>query len=388
MKAQASSLKVVHVTPAYFGDGSVIGGGERYATELARAMSCLTPTRLVSFSDMAEMRDAGFKMQDRASPIVHPASSLDVQLFNPIWYARGQKTNPVSFSFLQALDDADVIHCHQFHIVATTLSILYGSLMGKGVFVTDLGGGGWDISYRFNVGQWVDGFLHISDFSAQLEANKYAGKHHVIYGGVDTNKFRPTGSERRNSVLYVGRLLPHKGINYLIEAMDRQTELRIIGRHWEPQLKQARGQEFFDLLKRLADGKRVSFIGEADDAQLVKAYSSALVTVLPSVYTDVFGEQRTAPELLGLTLLESMACGTPVIATNVGGMSEIVEDGTTGFIVPPNDAQALADRIEWLAANPSRAQQMGERGRERVLEKFTWEATARRCLDVYAGNRS
>jgi glycosyltransferase involved in cell wall biosynthesis len=254
--------------------------------------------------------------------------------------------------------------------------------------VTDLGGGGWDVSYRFDVGQWVDGFLHISDFSARLEGNKYAGKNHVIHGGVDAGKFRPTGGKKRNSVLYVGRLLPHKGINYLIEAMDRHTELRIIGRSWEPQLSQTRGREFLDLLKRLAEGKRVRFITDADDAQLVEEYSSALVTVLPSVYTDVYGEHRGAPELLGLTLLESMACGTPVIATNVGAMPEIVEDGATGFVVPPNDSQSLAEKIQWLAANPNAAREMGERGRTRVLEAFTWEAVARRCLDCYSSQPS
>jgi starch synthase len=132
----------------------------------------------------------------------------------------------------------------------------------------------------------------------------------------------------------------------------------------------------------------VRFIFDADDAQLVEEYSSALVTVLPSVYTDLFGEHRAAPELLGLTLLESMACETPVIATTVGGLPEVVEDGVTGFLVPPNDSQALADKIQWLVANPNRAREMGERGRRRVLEKFTWEAVARRCLDCYSSQPS
>ncbi|HXF04762.1 MAG TPA: glycosyltransferase family 4 protein [Blastocatellia bacterium] len=377
-------LRVVHLSPTLFGEEFITGGGERFVTELARAMSRLVPTRLVSFSESAGERS---RLHD--CPGSGPATGwratagLDVQLFKPLAFVRGQKTNPLSFRFLRALADADVIHCHQFHVLATTLALAYGRLRGKRLFVTDLGGGGWDLSYHFDLGRWVDGFLHISEFSAQQADARYRRKSHVIYAGVAVEKFRPTGHPKRPVVLFVGRLLPHKGINYLIEAMDPQTELRIIGRPWEPHLAATRSEEYLALLRRLATGKNVRFIFDADDDQLVEEYSTALVTVLPSVYTDVFGQTRPAPELLGLTLLESLACGTPVIATRVGGMPEVVEEGVTGFLVPPNNVRALAERIAWIKNHPGEAQRMGERGRRHVEEKFTWDQVARRALEIY-----
>ncbi len=367
-----AGIRVVHVSPTYFSERSVIGGGERYATELARAMSRLTPTRLVSFALRSDtLRDPEFAER-----------MLDVRLFRPLWYPRGQRTNPVSFRFLTALADADVIHCHQFHVIVTTLSIAYAKATGKRVFVTDLGGGGWDLSYHLDTGRWVDGFLHLSEFSAQQFA-KYESKNHVVFAGVDTERFRPLPERTYETVLYVGRMLPHKGINYLIEAVEGRTELRLVGRLWEPQLTTARAGEFVEHLREMARRKHVRFIFDADDERLLREYNKALVVVLPSVYTDLFGTHHPTPELFGLTLLEAMACATPVIATRVGALPEVVEDGVTGFLVPPNDAQALADRIEWLQRHQEEARRMGERGRARVREWFTWEAVARRCLHVY-----
>src|SRR5207237_5531708 len=108
-----------------------------------------------------------------------------------------------------------------------------------------------------------------------------------------------------------------------------------------------------------------------------------LCAVLPSVYRDRYGGETRVPELLGQTLLEAMACGTPVICTDVGGMPEVVEDGVTGFIVPPNDPTALRRKLLWLRDHSVEAGEMGRAARRRVLEKFTWTSVARRCLDIY-----
>jgi starch synthase len=99
----------------------------------------------------------------------------------------------------------------------------------------------------------------------------------------------------------------------------------------------------------------------------------------------VYGTTQKMPELLGLVMLESMACGTPVVCTDVGGMPEFVEEGVTGFIVPPNDPRALRERINYLLQNPEAALKMGRAGRRAVSEKFTWDVAARRCLAAYAG---
>ena len=91
------------------------------------------------------------------------------------------------------------------------------------------------------------------------------------------------------------------------------------------------------------------------------------------------------PELLGQTLLEGMACGLPAVCTAVASLPEVVEDGVNGFVVPPNDARALAERLCWLRDHPETAAAMGAAARHSVLERFFWPAVVRRCLAIYAG---
>ena len=92
-------------------------------------------------------------------------------------------------------------------------------------------------------------------------------------------------------------------------------------------------------------------------------------------------------EPFGITPLEAMACGTPVIGSAVGGIKYSVVDGVTGYLVPPHDAAALAERLAHLHANPSLAQALGRAGIRRVRSLFTWERVARQLADVYAAVR-
>ncbi len=104
-------------------------------------------------------------------------------------------------------------------------------------------------------------------------------------------------------------------------------------------------------------------------------YETSAVTVAASVYQDLWGRPWPNSELLGLTLLESMATGTPVVCTSVGGMPEYVVDGTTGCIVAPNDTGELRRAILGLLDDPSRAARMGLAGSEHV-KQYTWENVA------------
>jgi glycosyltransferase involved in cell wall biosynthesis len=289
---------------------------------------------------------------------------------------RGQEHNPFSARLLAELGRADVVHCHQQHVVASSAAALFCRLTGRRVFVSDLGGGGWDISAYVSTDRWYHGHLHISEYSRTVYG--HAGKPwaRVILGGVDTAKFRPDpATPRGDAVVYVGRLLPHKGVNYLIQAVPPDMPLELIGRPYHPR--------YLEELRRLADGKRVAFRTDCDDNALVGAYRRALCVVLPSVYRGLYGDETRVPELLGQTLLEGMACGIPAVCTDVASMPEVVQDGVTGFVVPPNDPAALREKLCWLRDQPAEARAMGVAGRRRVLEKFTWEAVVRRCLDCY-----
>jgi glycosyltransferase involved in cell wall biosynthesis len=354
--------RVLHIVPALFGvDDGIVGGAERYALELARHMAEVTPTTLVSFGKREREESLG---------------QLRIRVIGNPWYVRDQRTNPVALALVKEVRKAEVVHCHQQHVLASSLAALVGKLTRRRVFVSDLGGGGWDFSSYVSTDRWYRGHLHISEYSRKIYGQADKRWAHVILGGVDALKFSPDESVKRDgTVLFVGRLLPHKGVNDLINAITPDMRLELIG-----QVTEAR---FLEDLKALAKDKQVIFRHDCDDAALVAAYRQASCVVLPSVYKTMYGEVSRVPELLGQTLLEGMACGAPAICTDVASLPEVVEDGVTGFVVPAHDTAALAEKLCWLREHPLEAEEMGSAARHRVLEKFTWPAVVNRCLEIY-----
>lgn len=358
-----ATLRVTHLVPALFDrDEGIIGGAERYAFELARHMAHEVPTELVTFGH-----------EDRTSQ----EGDLMVRVLGRAWHVRGQASNPFSLRLFRALRRATVLHCHQQHIVASSAAAAYARLSGRTVFVSDLGGGGWDISRYVSTDRWYHGHLHISAYSRQVVGHDANPRAHVIYGGVDTTRFSPAASptERPSTVLFVGRLLSHKGVDDLVDALPDGLSLEIIGNAYD--------DAFLADLKRAANGRDVTFTHDADDAKLVAAYRRALCVVLPSVYNDRYGRTTKIPELLGQTPLEGMACGIPAIVTSVASLPEVVRDGVTGFVVPPNNPTALQEKLCWLRDHPSEVRSMGDAARRWVLERFTWDTVVRRCLEIY-----
>ena len=196
-------------------------------------------------------------------------------------------------------------------------------------------------------------------------------------GGVDTDKFSPDPTvPRGESFLFVGRLMPHKGVIDLVDAVDPDMPLDLIGQPYN--------ERYAADLTAAAVGKQVRFRHDCDDAAIIDAYRRARAVVLPSVYDDRYGGHTLVPELLGQTLLEGMACGTPAICTDVASMPEVVADGETGYVVPPNDPAALRERLRHLRDHPQEVARMGRNARERVLRLFTWERVVDRCLAAYA----
>ena len=354
-----ADVRVAHIVPAPFDpEDGIIGGAERYSFELARHMAERVPTRLISFGDRARTARVG---------------RLDVQVL-PASYVRGQRTNPFPTGLWQALADATVVHCHQQHVVASSAAALFTRLRRGRVFVTDLGGGGFDISGYVSTDRWFHGHLHISEYSRMVAGHDRSPRARVILGGVDVEKFSPA-PETHEAVLFVGRLLPHKGVHDLIDAVAPDVPVRIVGR--------ALDADYANTLRARAAGKCVTFVHDADDEQLVAEYRRAICVVLPSVYTTPDGRTTRVPELLGQTLLEGMACGRPAICTDVASMPEVVTDGETGCVVAAANPPALGSAIAALRANPDEAARLGANGRTRVLERFRWEHVVDRCLQAY-----
>lgn len=351
-------MKVVHVSPLYFSDESVIGGAERYALELARATSAHTPTKLVTFGKKRQTIQDG---------------NLLIEIY-PVWFHLGGKNvNPISLEFLRELFWADVIHLHQYVIALSDICVMFARAFRKRIFATCHGGGGRNYAHWLGTGDHVTGFLFVSQHSAGRYP-QFAHKARIIYGGFNPKLFYPRDVPRQKKALFVGRLIPFKGINYLVEGVDPEVELHLIGRPYHP--------EYLEHLKGLASGKNVLFQTGLTQEELAVEYSGAMVNVLPSVYRDMYGTDYRMSEILGLVLLEAMACGAPALVTRVGGMPEIVPEGV-GFVVPPNDPAALGERIRYLWDNPDVALRMGEAAREHAHSGFTWDHVAQRCLTAY-----
>lgn len=359
--SRSRPLRVAVVYPIPFGEQGLFGGGERYAVELARALSRLTPTQLVSFTD----RNRTYREDD-----------LEVRLYRPLLYVRGARNNPLSLRFLKALRRADVIHCTSWNTLVTDLAILFARTFRKRVFVTDIGGGaGVTLTRRLSLERRVDGFLPLSETGI---GHLDPARTRLIYAGIDTERYRPDPGRGRSGVVFVGRLLPHKGVDDLIAAMDPGIPLHVIGRPYH--------EGYFELLQRLAAGKDVTFVTDASDDEVLRFYQSSAVAVLPSVYRTVYGDHVSLPELLGLAAMEAMACATPVVCTRVGGLREVVEDGVSGFLVPPNDPVALGEKLRLLLSDSQLAARIGAAARRHIERQFTWPRVAERCIDAYGAS--
>ncbi len=340
-------IKVIHITPTYFSNESLLGGGERFACELAKAMSPYVRVEIISFG--------------QTDKIVSLSDNLKLYIFKR-W--NKNMLNPFNPFFLTRLKDADIIHCHQYLLSFTKLAIIFAKMSKKRVFVTDLGLASANPVWYFDWSRWIDKFLLISKFSERFLERHYARKK-VIYAGVDIKKYKPA-LQKQNKVIFMGRLLPHKGVEYLIEAAPGHIEMDIVGTVYD--------QKYYERLRKLASGKKINFLHGLTDEEMAHIFATSSVFVFPGVFEN---------ELFGLVILEAMASGCAVIGTDLGGIPEIIVDKETGFIVPPKDPMALREKIEYLIDNPEKARDMGRAGRMRVEEMFTWDLVAKRCLKAY-----
>ena len=174
----------------------------------------------------------------------------------------------------------------------------------------------------------------------------------------------------RTRVLFVGRLEARKGVDSLLEsavllaASGVDFELRLVG---DASLEGPSGLTYRDQFERDHPelGDRVSFLGRVDDETLRREYMACDIFVAPSRF-----------ESFGLILLEAMMFAKPIVATDIGGMREIINDGVSGFLVPPDDSGALADALGRLVESPELRARIGRGGREAFAQSFTLDTMA------------
>lgn len=200
------------------------------------------------------------------------------------------------------------------------------------------------------------------------------GRVEVVHNGVDTELFAPAGTDQKVTgriVTTASADVPLKGLSFLIEAVaklrtEREAHLVVIG-------KAAATGPVARTIERFGMKDAVSFESEVSWERLVELYHQAEVAVVPSLY-----------EGFSLPAAEAMACGTPLVATNAGALPEVVgNDRESALLVPPGDAGAMASAIEEVMDDEALRKRIAVAGRERVLEKFTWRASAERTVALY-----
>jgi glycosyltransferase involved in cell wall biosynthesis len=358
-------MRVTHVAPTVFGDRGLFGGGERYPLELSRALAREVQCRLVTFG--------------REAARVRETDGLEVVVLAARTYASGHPAQPRGAGLVRALRSAEVVHAHQLQSRTTVIALWAARARGQRRAATDHGLRGRGGATRVGL---VERFLTVSRYSAELLG---APSHRTvpIYGGADPNRFYPERDDRRAGVLFVGRITPHKGVDRLIRALPAATPLTIVGSTGHDSTWPERDYAHF--LRRLAATSpgQVTFAGTVADEDLPRVMRRHAVLALPSVEQTCYGRRVAVSELLGLTAIEAMASGTPVVCSRIGGVPEVVADGHTGVLVSPGDVDALRDALATLLTDQARREKMGRAARELACERFTWAACARRCLESY-----
>ncbi|HEY0226189.1 MAG TPA: glycogen synthase [Mycobacterium sp.] len=216
---------------------------------------------------------------------------------------------------------------------------------------------------------------------------------HVIHNGIDTDVWYPTGPDHTGSVLaglgvdpgrpivaFVGRITRQKGVAHLVAAAHHfSPDVQLVLCAGAPDTPEM-AEEVRTAVAELARSRSgVFWVQEMlPSAKLREILSAATVFVCPSVY-----------EPLGIVNLEAMACGTAVVASDVGGIPEVVVDGLTGSLVhydaadPTGYQTRLADGVNALVADPEKAERFGRAGRQRCIEEFSWVQVAQQTLDIY-----
>jgi starch synthase len=206
----------------------------------------------------------------------------------------------------------------------------------------------------------------------------------VIHNGIDTAEYAPDPATdvldrvgvdpHRPYVIFVGRITRQKGLPHLLRAArDLPAGSQLVlcaGAPDTPELAAEVTALVDELARRRGDVVWIQQMLPRPD--VIQLLTHATVFVCPSVY-----------EPLGIVNLEAMACGTAVVASAVGGIPEVVDDGVTGLLVPAGDEDALAGALAGLIADPDRAQRFGAAGRERAVRDFSWQTVATRTLALY-----
>jgi phosphatidyl-myo-inositol alpha-mannosyltransferase len=223
----------------------------------------------------------------------------------------------------------------------------------------------------------LDGRIAVSKPAADFINKHFPSTYEIIPNGIDLNHFSPDVAplpqfqDGKTNILFVGRLEKRKGLEYLLKAYHLlkpdhpDCRLIIVGPGTRMRGKFEKSMAQYNL-------PDVVFTGNVDYRELPRYYRTA----------DIFCAPATGHESFGIVLLEAMATGKPVVASNISGYASVISDGADGLLVPPKQEVPLAQAISRLMRDPSLRFQMGEKGRRKAAD-FGWEKISSKVMDYY-----
>jgi len=383
-------MKALQVTREY--PPHVYGGAGVVVTELTKAL--------------ARRIDVEVRAWDEGNPQegVSVEDGVPVRRYGPWDRVRKGKDGPLFAGSLETLSialaaardgtDADVVHAHTWYadMGAMWISMIHDiplvvtlhSMEPLRPWKRDQLGTGYDVSswIEKTVVEAADRVVAVSNLMRDDILEHYdvdPAKVVVIHNGIDPDVYVPATEKTALAkygvtgpyVLFVGRISEQKGIFDLIEAAKELPDgVQLVVCAAAPDTP-----ELFERLTNATAGRDdVLWIDEmVSKPDVIQLYTHATVFACPSVY-----------EPFGIINLEAMACGTAVVASATGGILEVVEDGTTGILVPPSNPAELAAALNRVIGDPALAESMGKAGRRRVEDTFSWAAVARETEALYA----
>jgi len=275
----------------------------------------------------------------------------------------------------------DVVHVHEPLMPLLPIQFLrFSEAVNVGTFHAAREGGNRLYSYtRRLLRRWyrkLDGKIAVSPAAAALVSRYFHGYYNIIPNGVDLQRFGspvdplPEFMDGLRNVLFLGRFEKRKGLSYLLRAFPAvkrempNTRLIIAG--------DGRARPHYERYVRRAHMQDVVFAGYIADEDLPRYQRTA----------DIYCSPATGNESAGIVLLEAIAAGRPIVASNIEGYASVITHGVEGLLVLPKDAEALSHALVHLLADDALREQMGERGRLRA-EEFSWERISQRILSYY-----
>jgi starch synthase len=371
----------------------VYGGAGVHAEFLARELQALADVRVHCWRGTGETGDSPGVRRHAADPGLADANEA-------------LRSLSIDLHMAAAVSDRELVHSHTWYanMGGHLAKLLYGiphvmtahSLEPLRPWKAEQLGGGYALSSwaERTAIEAADGVIAVSNGMREDILGCYPSldpaRVHVVHNGIDTELYRPAEETdalikhgvdpARPYVLFVGRITRQKGVPHLLRAarrLDPSVQLVLCAGAPDTPAIDREFRALVDELRQTRDA--VLWIPEMlPRPEVIQLLTHATLFACPSVY-----------EPLGIVNLEAMACGTPVVASAVGGIPEVVADGVTGRLVPYDETdpaafeRSLAEAIDSVIADPGVARRMGEAGRERAVREFGWDAIARRTVAVY-----